>query len=44
MSATDFVLSCPVPVTERKTIIMGHGSGGKLTAQLVARSFSSRLR
>jgi hydrogenase expression/formation protein HypE len=35
MSATDFVLSCPVPVTERKTIIMGHGSGGKLTAQLV---------
>jgi hydrogenase expression/formation protein HypE len=35
MSATDFVVSCPVPVTERKTIIMGHGSGGKLTAQLV---------
>jgi hydrogenase expression/formation protein HypE len=35
MSATDFALSCPLPVTERKTIIMGHGSGGKLTAQLV---------
>ncbi len=30
-----FVLACPVPITERKTIIMGHGSGGKLTAQLV---------
>ena len=31
----DFVLTCPVPITERKTIVMGHGSGGKLTAQLV---------
>jgi hydrogenase expression/formation protein HypE len=31
----DFVLSCPVPITERKNIVMGHGSGGKLTAQLV---------
>jgi hydrogenase expression/formation protein HypE len=31
----DFVLSCPIPITERKSIVMGHGSGGKLTAQLV---------
>lgn len=31
----DFALTCPLPITERKTIIMGHGSGGKLTAQLV---------
>jgi hydrogenase expression/formation protein HypE len=31
----DFVLSCPVPITERKNIVMGHGSGGKLSAQLV---------
>jgi hydrogenase expression/formation protein HypE len=31
----DFVLTCPVPITERKSIVMGHGSGGKLTAQLV---------
>jgi len=31
----DFVLSCPVPVTDRKHIVMGHGSGGKLSAQLV---------
>src|ERR1700753_3999973 len=31
----DFVLSCPLPITERKNIVMGHGSGGKLTAQLV---------
>jgi hydrogenase expression/formation protein HypE len=31
----DFVLACPVPITERKSVVMGHGSGGKLTAQLV---------
>jgi hydrogenase expression/formation protein HypE len=31
----DFVLSCPIPITERKNIVMGHGSGGKLSAQLV---------
>ncbi len=31
----DFVLTCPIPITERKNIVMGHGSGGKLTAQLV---------
>ncbi len=30
-----FALSCPVPLTHHKTIVMGHGSGGKLTAQLV---------
>jgi hydrogenase expression/formation protein HypE len=30
-----FALACPLPITERKNIIMGHGSGGKLTAQLI---------
>ena len=30
-----FALSCPVPLTHHKTIVMGHGSGGRLTAQLV---------
>ena len=30
-----FALSCPVPLTQHKTIVMGHGSGGRLTAQLV---------
>lgn len=32
---TNFALSCPLPITERKNIILGHGSGGRLTAQLV---------
>jgi len=31
----DFVLQCPVPLTDRKNIVMGHGSGGKLSAQLI---------
>lgn len=34
-----FVLSCPVPITERKQIVLGHGSGGKLSAQLVRELF-----
>jgi hydrogenase expression/formation protein HypE len=35
----DFVLSCPLPITARKNIVMGHGSGGKLTSQLVESLF-----
>jgi hydrogenase expression/formation protein HypE len=31
----DFNLTCPLPLSSRKTIVMGHGSGGKLTAQLI---------
>jgi hydrogenase expression/formation protein HypE len=31
----DFTLSCPLPITERKTVVLGHGSGGKLSAQLI---------
>jgi hydrogenase expression/formation protein HypE len=31
----EFVMTCPVPIMERKNIVMGHGSGGKLSAQLV---------
>jgi hydrogenase expression/formation protein HypE len=30
-----FTLSCPLPLTQHKTIVMGHGSGGRLSAQLV---------
>lgn len=34
-----FTLSCPLPVTDRKTVVMGHGSGGKLSAQLIREVF-----
>lgn len=30
-----FALSCPLPLTQHKNIVMGHGSGGRLTAQLI---------
>jgi hydrogenase expression/formation protein HypE len=28
-------LSCPVPLATKETVLLGHGSGGKLTAELV---------
>lgn len=31
----DFAITCPIPITERKNILLGHGSGGRLTAQLI---------
>jgi len=34
-----FILSCPLPVTHHKTIVLGHGSGGRLTAQLISDLF-----
>jgi hydrogenase expression/formation protein HypE len=33
--AQGFAISCPLPITRHKNIVMGHGSGGRLTAQLV---------
>ena len=35
MTGKDFSLSCPLPLTDRKTIVLGHGSGGRLSAQLM---------
>jgi hydrogenase expression/formation protein HypE len=34
-----FTLSCPAPVTQHKAIVLGHGSGGRLTSQLVRELF-----
>jgi len=36
---TDFNLSCPLPIAERKTVVLGHGSGGKLSARLIREVF-----
>ncbi len=33
--ARDFELSCPVPLPPGEQVLLGHGSGGKLTAQLI---------
>jgi hydrogenase expression/formation protein HypE len=31
--------SCPLPIFEHKQIVLGHGSGGKLTAELIEKVF-----
>ncbi|MGB8770713.1 MAG: hydrogenase expression/formation protein HypE [Candidatus Korobacteraceae bacterium] len=31
--------SCPLPIFEHKRIVLGHGSGGKLTAELIDKVF-----
>jgi hydrogenase expression/formation protein HypE len=31
--------SCPVPIFDHKNIVLGHGSGGKLSAELIAKVF-----
>lgn len=30
---------CPLPLTYNETIVMGHGSGGKMSADLIAKTF-----
>jgi hydrogenase expression/formation protein HypE len=35
--AASFELSCPVPLRARDVVVMGHGSGGRLSADLVER-------
>ncbi len=31
--------ACPLPILEHKQVVLGHGSGGKLTAELIERLF-----
>lgn len=35
--------SCPTPISERPHVLLGHGSGGKLSAELVRRLFLPAL-
>jgi hydrogenase expression/formation protein HypE len=38
--AFDFgVLSCPIPITDYKNVLLGHGGGGKLTQLLIQKMF-----
>jgi hydrogenase expression/formation protein HypE len=36
----DFVLSCPVPLPPGDRVLLGHGSGGRLTQQLITELFA----
>jgi hydrogenase expression/formation protein HypE len=38
-SAQSLAGSCPLPISHHEQIILGHGSGGKLTEQLIERLF-----
>jgi hydrogenase expression/formation protein HypE len=41
--ATPFA-DCPIPITQTEEILLGHGSGGKLTSQLVEKVFLPAFR
>jgi hydrogenase expression/formation protein HypE len=36
--------SCPIPIFDHKQIVLGHGSGGKLTADLIEKIFLPAFR
>lgn len=36
--------SCPIPIFEHKQIVLGHGSGGKLTSELIDKIFLPAFR
>jgi len=44
MTKTIVELSCPTPLPAKDTILLGHGSGGKLSAELVRDIFLPALR
>ncbi len=39
----DNSLSCPVPASNYKTVVMGHGSGGRMSLDLIKQVFLSRF-
>jgi hydrogenase expression/formation protein HypE len=41
--ARSFTLDCPVPIATAEEILLGHGSGGKLTARLVEQTIVPAL-
>jgi hydrogenase expression/formation protein HypE len=42
---TDLLLSsCPLPITDYKEIVLGHGSGGKLSQRLIEKIFFSQFQ
>jgi hydrogenase expression/formation protein HypE len=40
----EFVLSCSLPITDYKNILLGHGSGGKPSADLIKKIFLSQFK
>lgn len=44
MWSEDLTLSCPLPLSGSDRILLGHGSGGSMTAELLARCFLPAFR
>ena len=42
--SSGFAVSCPLPLTTTDRVLLGHGSGGKMTADLIARYFLPAFR
>jgi len=42
--ASGFALSCPLPITTTDRVLLGHGSGGRMTADFIARYFLPAFR
>jgi hypothetical protein len=36
--------SCPLPITDYKEIVLAHGSGGKLSHQLISKNHPAAVR
>jgi hydrogenase expression/formation protein HypE len=43
-ASSGFALSCPVPLATTDRVLLGHGSGGKMTADLIAHYFLPAFR
>lgn len=41
---SDFVLSCPIPISDYPTILLAHGGGGKLMHQLIEKMFVTAFK
>ena len=42
--SADIFGTCPLPIVEHPNIVMGHGSGGRLSAELIDKIFVQRFR
>ncbi|MCC7209186.1 MAG: hypothetical protein IT323_17875, partial [Anaerolineae bacterium] len=40
----DFSASCPIPIAQYPQVTLAHGSGGKLTHQLIGKMFAPAFR
>lgn len=40
----DFILSCPIPISQYPQVLLAHGGGGKLMHQLIEKMFLSAFR